>query len=83
MHLQHELMISRFHAMLELACWRSNGRVELHQFKQGSELWNKVDVPVMRFNGQRWFESDKTETLPHRPDAFSLYASRRRRATKI
>jgi hypothetical protein len=70
MHLQHELMISRFHAMLDLACRRSNGRVELHQFKQGSELWNKVEVPVMRFDGQRWSESDKTETLPHRPDAF-------------
>jgi hypothetical protein len=56
--------------MLELACRRSNGRVELHQFKQGSALWNQVVVPVMRFDGQRWLESDKTETLPHRPDAF-------------
>jgi hypothetical protein len=70
MHLQHELMISRFHAMLELACRRSNGRVELHQFKQGSALWSKVDVPVLRFDGERWLESNKTETLPHRPDAF-------------
>jgi len=74
MHLQHELMISRFHAMLELTCRRSDGRVELHQFKQGSELWNQVDVPVLRFDGKQWLETDKTETLPHRPDAFfTLY----------
>ena len=27
--LKHELMISRFHAMLEMACNRSSGKVEL------------------------------------------------------
>jgi len=70
MHLQHELMISRFHAMLELACRKSAGSVELHQFKQGSGLWHTVEVPVMRFTGEGWTESDKTEKLPHRPDAF-------------
>lgn len=70
MHLQHELMISRFHAMLELACRASAGRVELHDFRQGSQLWNNVEVPIMKFRNEQWIETDATETLPHRPDAF-------------
>jgi hypothetical protein len=70
MHLQHELMISRFHAMLELACRTSNERVQLHEFRQGPELWNTVEVPILRAINGAWIESEKTETLPHRPDAF-------------
>ena len=75
--LKHELMISRFHAMLELACKKSNGKTELTDWRQGPELWNKVEVPKLRYerpkDGQgegKWFESEDTETLPHRPDAF-------------
>jgi hypothetical protein len=75
--LKHELMISRFHAMVELACAKSNGKVELVDWHQGSELWNNVEVPRLRYERPqeggkdgRWIETEETETLPHRPDAF-------------
>lgn len=70
MHLQHELMISRFHAMLELACRASGGRASLEEFRQGPQLWDTVEVPVLRFRNEAWAETDGSETLPHRPDAF-------------
>ncbi len=56
--LQHELMISRFHFMLELGCENSEGKVELPAWRQGSELHGTVTDP------------DTGEVLPHRPDAF-------------
>ncbi len=68
--LKHEVMISRFHAMLELACGRSGGQVELSYFRQGPQLWNKIDVPKLAFRNGTWQELDETEPLPHRPDAF-------------
>src|SRR5436853_219524 len=75
--LKHELMISRFHAMLELACKKSDGKVELTDWRQGSELWHMVEVPKLRYERPRddqgegrWFDSEDTEILPHRPDAF-------------
>jgi hypothetical protein len=75
--LKHELMISRFHAILELACKDSDGKVELTDWRQGSELWNEVEVPRLRYERSKdgrgdilWFESEETERLPHRPDAF-------------
>ena len=75
--LKHELMISRFHAMLELACNDSNGKVKLIDWRQGPELWHTVEVPKLRYERPkdaqsegRWFESEDTEILPHRPDAF-------------
>jgi hypothetical protein len=75
--LKHEIMISRFHAMLELACNRSKGKVELIDWRQGPELWNTVEAPRLRYHRPQdskgeelWSESDETETLPHRPDAF-------------
>jgi hypothetical protein len=67
--LKHEVMISRFHAMLELACSQSNGRVEL-TFEQGPSLWNKVEVPKLIYRDGRWQQLDESERLPHRPDAF-------------
>lgn len=78
MHLHHELMISRFHFMLELGCRASKGKVELSHWQQGSSLWNKVEVPkyhieVMKDGSDRFpvcVEHDVTEWLPHRPDAF-------------
>jgi len=63
MFLQHEVMVSRFHAMLELACRHNSGGVELAAWRQGAELWNQVEVPHDE-------ETDSTQTLPHRPDAF-------------
>lgn len=68
--LKHEAMISRFHAMLELACKDSAGRVELADFQQGPALWNKVEVPKLSYKDGQWREMDQTEQLPHRPDAF-------------
>jgi hypothetical protein len=55
--IRHELMISDFHAVIEVACRASGGRVELVQWMQGASLWSQVRTP-------------SKETLPHRPDAF-------------
>lgn len=75
MHLHHELMISRFHFMLEKACQKSGGKVELLGFYQGSALWNSVEVAKVHFDKEgNMREMEETETLPHRPDAlFALY----------
>jgi hypothetical protein len=71
MHLHHELMISRFRFLLEKACEKSNGKIRLLGFYQGSSLWNTVEVRKAAFVGQRKFtETDEMEILPHRPDAF-------------
>lgn len=75
MHLHHELMISRFRFMLEKACRKSGGKVELLGFYQGSSLWNMVDVVKVSFDKSgKLAQSTETEKLPHRPDAFfALY----------
>jgi len=69
--LKHEVMISRFHGMLELACAASTGSIELTNFEQGPRLWTKVEVPKLAFRNGAWVELDETEQLPHRPDASS------------
>lgn len=68
--LKHEVMISRFHGMLDLACASSNGSIELRNFEQGPRLWSKVEVPKLTLRNGAWLELDETEHLPHRPDAF-------------
>jgi len=68
--LKHEVMISRFHGMLELACGQSEGRVELTDFQQGPRLWGKVEAPKLTVRNGAWQESNETEEIPHRPDAF-------------
>jgi hypothetical protein len=75
MHLHHEIMISRFRFMLEKACAKSNGKVQLLGFYQGSSLWNTVEVAKVFYDQTgKLIESDETEALPHRPDAFfALY----------
>ncbi len=71
LYIQHELMISRFHAMLELACRKFAGKVSLEMWKQGAELWNRVKVPKLIQDDGTWIEQQSaTELLPHRPDAF-------------
>jgi hypothetical protein len=70
--LKHEVMISRFHAMLELACRQSAGLVKLTEFHQGAALWNRVEAPKMTWRGGRWYQLSDTEHLPHRPDAFFI-----------
>jgi len=67
---KHEAMISRFHAMLELACSQSEGRLELSEFEQGPTLWHRVEVPKLAYRHGAWQELDQTEELPHRPDAY-------------
>jgi hypothetical protein len=70
--LKHEVMISRFHAMLELSCAALGGRVELERFKQGPVLWHSVEVPATERDGDQpiLIETDATERRPLRPDAF-------------
>jgi hypothetical protein len=72
LYLKHELMISRFHAILELACKASEGAVELADWQQGAALFQSVAVPKMTFDKGRdlWGEQAAQEQLPHRPDAF-------------
>src|SRR5205085_5983022 len=68
---QHELMVSRFHTCLELACRKANGQVSLHGWRQGGSLRNKVRVPQLaRYEDGRYYEEEKEESLPHEPDAF-------------
>lgn len=58
--IEHELMISDFHADLEMALREGSG-VELDRWEQGALLWNTVQL-------------SKKESLPHRPDAlFTLH----------
>ena len=70
--IQHELMISRFHGMLELACRESGGQVELVDWRQGPALRYTITAPKMHYNPDthEWSETSESERLPVRPDAF-------------
>lgn len=79
--LQHSLMISRFHFMLEMTDRGSGGSVQLAAWRQGAELrGHKVEVPeitsrrVEGTNEYVWEEHDRRKyRLPVEPDAlFSL-----------
>ena len=74
--LQHSLMISRLHFMLEMGSRTSGGQVELAAWHQGAELrGHKVDVPELRSrriegtNEYAWEERDGYIRLPVEPDA--------------
>jgi Replication-relaxation len=56
--IEHELMISNFHAALESELSLSEGRVSLEVWQQGNKTW--ATVPATRDSG----------SLPHRPDAY-------------
>lgn len=72
-HLHHELMISRFHYMLERSCKKSSDLVELQSFTQGSDLWNNLEVKKAYIDRSgQLVELDETEPLPHRPDAYFI-----------
>ena len=58
--LEHELMISDFHAGVDLAARATSGRVELAEWKQGPSTWDRVPVDG----------GGVTTVLPHRPDAY-------------
>src|SRR5258708_5105730 len=78
--LQHSLMISRLHFMLEMASRTSHGKVKLDAWNQGAGLrGHKVHVPeitsrrIEGSNNHAWEEQGKTIRLPVEPDAlFSL-----------
>ena len=67
--LKHELMISRFHGMLELAALGSGGRVKLVAWYQGPILHRSIEAPKMTYRGGEWHQEEGTERIPHRPDA--------------
>jgi len=54
---KHELMISRFHFMLESACRQSNGQMALQSWKQGAVLRHTISIPELSFNAKRnvWY----------------------------
>lgn len=55
---EHELVISRFHFMLEMACRKSQDDCVLSRWQQGADLWDRA---LGQGSGQGH---------PHRPDAF-------------
>ena len=71
---QHQLMITRFHVGLQLACTASNGAVELGTWLREPKLERaSISVPKVRLDAhrKRWIEdTDSPEKVPHRPDAF-------------
>jgi hypothetical protein len=67
--LKHELMISRFHGMLELATRTSKGKIELAAWFQGPVLHRHVEAPKVAYRNDRWHSEEGTEKIPHRPDA--------------
>jgi hypothetical protein len=67
--LKHELMISRFHGMLELAARASEGRVKLLSWHQGPILYRSIEAPKMVYRTGEWHKQEGDERIPHRPDA--------------
>jgi hypothetical protein len=75
--LQHSLMISRMHFMLEMSSRSADRQVQIAGWRQGAELrGHKVDVPEIRSrrlegsNDYIWEEHDVAKTrLPVEPDA--------------
>jgi hypothetical protein len=72
--LNHGLMISRMHFMVEMACRKSGGVVALEAWCQGGQIaGHKAEVPKVRSTRQGgqlfWQEVDETERLPVEPDA--------------
>jgi hypothetical protein len=72
--LNHGLMVSRMHFMVEMACKRSGGAVALEAWCQGGQIArHKVNVPKVRSSkvgGEFfWQEVDETERVPVEPDA--------------
>jgi hypothetical protein len=87
--LNHGLMISRMHFMVEMACRKSGGDVALEAWCQGGQIaGHKVDVPKIRSSKQDgqlfWQQVAETERLPVEPDAlFTLRFARRPEAQQL
>ncbi len=56
--IDHELMISSFHAGVEVEIRQSDGRVVMDNWRQGRSTWDRVKIP------------STGDVLPHRPDAY-------------
>jgi hypothetical protein len=67
--LKHELMISRFHGMLEMATRASEGRVKLLAWHQGPILYHSIEAPKVIYRDNDWHKQEGDERIPHRPDA--------------
>src|ERR1019366_8444333 len=72
--LNHGLMISRMHFMVEMACRKSGGIVALETWCQGGQIaGHKAEVPKVRSSRHGgelfWQEVDETERVPVEPDA--------------
>lgn len=72
--LNHGLMISRMHFMVEMACRKSEGSVALDAWCQGGQIaGHKAEVPKVRASRHGgelfWREVDETERVPVEPDA--------------
>jgi DNA-binding HxlR family transcriptional regulator len=87
--LQHSLLISRMHFMVEMACRDSGENIELQSWSQGSQLaGHKVEVPRVKSsrhgNEYLWGETGETERLPVEPDAlFTLRFANRRAGSQL
>ena len=70
--LDHEVMISRFHAMLELGCRQSRGGVELAIWLQGAGIETRFQTTKVTYNPteKTWFEHEEFAWMTHTPDAF-------------
>lgn len=81
--LNHALMISRMHFLVEMACGKLGGEAMLEAWCQGGQIaGHKADVPKVRSSRQGgqllWQEVAETERLPVEPDAlFTLRLARR------
>ena len=81
--LNHGLMISRMHFMVEMTCRKSDGLAELEAWSQGGQIaGHKVEVPKIRLSKRGgepfWSEADETERLPVEPDAMFTLRFRQR-----
>lgn len=72
--LDHDLMINRFRAHLELACRETDGEVILADWRQGPSIEHALEVPKIVKRGNSGYEEiAERKRLPLRPDAlFSL-----------
>ena len=72
--LDHDLMINRFRAHLELACRETEGEVILADWRQGPPIEHALEVPKIVKRGKTSYEEiPERKRLPLRPDAlFSL-----------
>jgi hypothetical protein len=81
--LQHSLMISRMHFMVEMACRKSGGSIVLDTWAQGGQIaGHKAEVPNVKSTRQGgdtfWQETKGIERLPVEPDALFTLRFRNR-----